>query len=891
MKTLVIAEKPSAAIDIRKGLEKYGSFKKLDWGFESDQYVITWLVGHVLSLKEPQDYPDWDKKWENNTLPWFPPNNQYEYKENEKTKDVFKKVSAFMKRKDISLIINACDAEREGDLIFWELYDYLKLNTPVKRFWESASLTPNVVQHVIEHDLKDESFYGPRREAAYARAFADLLLGMNFTVGFTVKAKRLLTMGRVQTPTLAILVQRKQEIENFKPEDYFEIEASFQNEHGQYKGMWFKKELSETRFGKKEEAEAIVSKIQGKKGKVIKKDVKKEEEKHKLLYSLTTLQQEANKKFGFTATKTLEVAQKLYETHKILSYPRSESEVLGSEHVKKLEPTLKAINIGEYASFATHILNTGIKITDRFINDKKLTDHHAIVPMDVKPDLSALSSDEKKIYDLVVKRFLSVFYPAAQYEKTEIVTEVEGETFKTSGRIEIDPGWKVVYGKEADDEEDNKKEKEDKLPIINKDEESDVIRVQLHSKKTQPPKHYNENTLLGVMKNPKKFLDDKELQEAMASTEAGLGTPATRAAIIENLVHRGYVERKGKQLIATTLGEQLVSVCPDELKSPEITADWEQKLRDVSLGDMTKDEFMSQIEEYVKKNIHALQNSTLGVNFAKSNGTIIGKCPVCRSDFLEREKSFSCASSTKENPCIGLPKHFAGKTITTNQVKLLIEKGKTNMIKGFKSKAGKKFDAMLELKDGKIQFSFGNEAKETELSCPVCNGKMIENDKFYTCENSTKENPCLGIPKVVASKKLTLAHVKQILDKGETEPISGFKSKKGTNFSAKLKRNDKRLEFEFVSNQKETSLKCPLCGGSIVQNDKAFGCSNWKEKNCQFRIWSTIAGKKLNEKIVTELIANKETKQKIDGFTSKSGKLFSAKLKLNDKNQVEFVFE
>lgn len=890
MKTLVIAEKPSAANDIRKGLEAYGSFKKLDWAFESDQYVITWLVGHVLSLKEPKEYENWGGKWSLDILPWFPPDNVYEYKENGKTRDVFKKVSAYMKRSDIGLIINACDAEREGDLIFWEIYDYLKLTTPVKRFWESASLTPKVVQRVMEEDLKEESFFGPRREAAYARAFADLLLGMNFTVGFTSKANTLLHMGRVQTPTIAILAQRKKEIDAFREEPYFELDAHFKNKAGTYKGKWFKGQLGDVRFEKKEDAEAILSRIQGGDGTVTKKEVKKELEQHRLLYSLTTLQQDANTKFGFTASQTLELAQALYETHKILSYPRSESEVLGSEHVKQLEPVLRAINLPPYDAFVEQILSRGIKTTDRFINDKKLTDHHAIIPTEVKPDLSRLSKDEARIYDLVAKRYLSVFYPAAEYEKTEIVTEVKGETFKTSGKIEIDPGWKVVYGKEADLDEDEKKEKEEKLPMIEKNEVNQVEKLDLQSKKTSPPKHYNERTLLGAMKNPKRFLEDKELQDAMASAEAGLGTPATRAAIIENIVQRGYVERKGKQLIATELGQKLIEICPEGLKSPEITADWEQKLRDVSNGELTKDAFMQEIEQYIQDNIQDLRAATLTVDFRqiKNDEVKIGVCPTCQSDVVERNNVFSCVKNTKEAPCFVIFKKIAGKTLTTKQAKQLLEEKKTAVIKGFVSSKKKKFDAMLVIKEGKVEFQFPT--GETGLSCPLCQGAVIERDKVYFCENNSKESPCLAIFKTVAGKKLTATHVKQLLEKGETGTIEGFTSTSGSKFSAKLRLEAGRIKFK-MEERKELSVACPKCGGKIVENSKAFGCSNWKTKNCSFTIWKVVSGKTLNEAVVHELIQKRKTEQKLTGFKNKEGKKFEAFLELNDAGKVVFSFE
>lgn len=892
MKTLIIAEKPSAAIDIRKGLEKYGSFKKLDWGFESQKYIVTWLVGHVLQLKQPKDYPSWEGKWSLSVLPWFPPGNQFEYKENPKTRDVFKKVSTFIKRKDVGLIINACDAEREGDLIFWEVYDYNKVNTPVKRFWESASLTPKVVQNVIENDLKDESFWRPRKDASYARAFADLLLGMNFTVGFTAKARTTLHMGRVQTPTIAILAKKRKEIDAFKTEKYFEVEAEFENKEGIYKGTWFKNKLGNTRFDKKEEADRVVNKINGKQGKVVKKDVIEEKVKHDLLYSLTTLQQDANKKFGYKASKTLKLAQSLYETHKILSYPRSESEVLGEDHVPQLKPTLQAINSGSYQPFANHILTQGIKTTKRFVNNDKLTDHHAIIPTTVKPNISKLSKDEQNIYDLVVKRFLSCFYPEAKYEKTEIVTEVEQETFKTSGKIEIDAGWKVVYGK------DDSNAKEAKLPIIAQDEINKVKRSESNNKETKPPKHYTEGTLLGVMKNPKKLLTDKELKDAI--TGAGLGTPATRDAVIENIVKRGYIARKGKQLIATDLGMKLIEVSPDELKSPEITADWEQKLKDISNGKLDQATFMEEINQYIKKNINDLSNRQLSVDFnqVKNNDRAVGKCPKCKDGIvLEYKKAYACSNSTKESPCFVVFPTIAKKKLTTNQVKQLVEKEKTSLIKGFTGKKGK-FDAYLVLdKDKKVTFSFGDQTKkreETSFKCPSCQeGDIVETEKGYFCNKSTRDKRCFMMAKKIASKAINQKQFKQLIENKETDEIEGFKGKKGP-FSAKLKINGNKVDFEFVNKPKKTKeigFNCPFCSGKVVENKIGFGCSQWKEKSCKFFVKKEISGKKISEKIVKELLQNKKT-SKLEGFKSRKGSNYSASLKLNtEEKKVELSFD
>jgi len=822
MKTLIVAEKPSAAREYKAALEKkYDKFTKgsnSERFFENSQFIITWARGHLLSSLEPRDY-DHFEGWKLDALPIYPPNGNLDYKIGKDTSKDFKDISGVLQRKDVSEIVNGCDPGREGELIFWEMYDYLKLSKPVKRLW-CPSMTEDSILEAFD-DLKNEAFSFPRRDAAYARAYADWVLGMNLTIGFSVKANRgkALHVGRVQTPTIALLAQRRKEIDDFKPQKYFEIEANF---GGKYKGMWFKKQLGNTRFDTKEDAEAVVAKIQNKTGKVIKKEVKKQEEGHKLLYSLTTLQQEANNKFGFTADETLQIAQSLYETHKILSYPRSDSNYLGKDHVKTLQPRIQAVNVANFSTFASHILSTGIKTTKRFVDDSKLTDHHAIIPTEAKPNLSALSSQELKIYELVVKRFLSVFYPNAIYEKTEIVTEVENETFKTSGKIEIDPGWKVVYGAEADDEEEDKKgtEKEAKLPPIDQDETNDVQKTELLAKDTKPPKHYTDATLLAAMANPKKFLDDKELQEALQEADAGLGTPATRAAVIKSIIARGYVERQKKNIVATDLGMQLIEVCPEELKSPEITAEWEQKLNFIQEEKLNKVQFVKEIHDYVERNLVRLKNEELSVSFkkeGKNQGIVAGTCPECNSDVMERNikvkdrvtgkekpmKMYACVNASKEDPCFVMFEVMNGKKISMKHIKQLMKNKKTDSIEGFVSQKGTKFSAPLvwDEKEKKVKFDFSApEQKSSGISCPICSkGSLNELSWGYGCSNY-KEGCKFSIGKEMFGKKITMTIVKEIASKKKTKKMDGFVSKAGKAYSASLVLDEKekkvKLSFE-----------------------------------------------------------------------------------------------
>lgn len=807
-KILVVAEKPSAAKDFVAGLETYGKFKRIEQGYESDKYIVTNARGHLLALKEPKDYPNWVGKWNQQPLPWYPPDDVFDYIIPKSTADAYKSVKTVMKRNDISMIVNACDAGREGDLIFYEIYDSLKLKIPVKRFYESAVLTPKNVQHIMNNDLKGDDFTLPRRDAAYARAYADLLLGMNFTVGFTTKAGALLHMGRVQTPTIAILAKRREEIDNFVPEDYFEIETTFQNDHGSYKGMYFKGQLSNTKLKTKEEATAIVNQVEGQQGLVTKKDVKNVNEGHPLLYSLTTLQQHASRKYGYTATKTLELTQKLYETHKILSYPRSDSEVIGTDHVKSLPDRLQAISVTPYQQFVSEIQQKNYGPGKKMVDDKKLTDHHAIIPTEVKPNLASLTTEEKNIYDLVVKRFLAAFYPDAVYEKTEIVTEVATHTFKTSGRIEMDPGWKVVYGADVEEENDKKKGKEEQLPRIEKDEQNEVKEVKELAKKTQAPKHYTEADLLGIMKNPKKLIDDKELQDIMAEKDAGLGTPATRDSIIEKIVKQGYVERQKKNLVATDLGMKLVQVSPEGLKSPEITASWEKKLHDIEIKENTKNQFMTEIKQYIEENLLKLKEQGLTVTFSRNrteDEETPYTCPKCKGKIVFRKLKttsvYACSNHTKETPCIQVYEKTLGKKLTKSQIKQLFEKGKTSEIKGLKNQSGVSYDAPIgfNLETLRVIPIFEKKASssvKSNVTCPLCGGTISENKLAFGCSN-WKAKDCKFTVWKNGSTLLNINSIQKMIDSGETEVISDFLERdKKTKYKAVyvFNKNDKKIE-------------------------------------------------------------------------------------------------
>lgn len=824
-KTLIVTEKYSVVGDFLKALEDFGKFDmstRRDRYYENDKYVIAWLQGHFLSTIQPKEYPDYEEKggWSLKALPYQTKDGYHcDFKINPKVSKEFQQIKKVMLRKDIDLIINACDAEREGELIFWEMYDYLKLKNPVKRFWESSVMTKKNILDILNGKLKDESFYKPIRDAAYARQFADWMLGMNFTTGFTIKSGirgRALHMGRVKTPTIAILVNRELEIQNFKAQHYYEIDADF----GKYKGKWFSGNIGNTKIEKQEEALAIVEKVKDKIGIVTSKEVTEDKEFPKSLYDLPGLQYDAGKKLGLSAKQVLEVAQSLYDKHKVLSYPRTESTVLGEEHVAEIPKKLESVSYDDFIPFVSEIKSNGIPTNKRFINNEELTDHHAIVPTEVKPNLSAMNDTEKAVYEMVVRRFLSVFYPPALYEKTNIVTTVEGETFKTNGKILIDAGWKVVYGGEADEDEEEtedkdkknkgkgKKEKEQKLPPIDKDESNTVVEVKEEAKETKPPKRFTEPELVKIMKQPSSLLDDKELKQVMKG--AGLGTGATRDSILEEIVRQEYVEKKGKAqvMIPTELAMKSIGISPEELKSPQITAEWEMKLKEVSQGKYPVTEFLNGITEYVTKNLEELKNTTFEVSFQSvndaQNGTPIGaNCPDCGKEVLEKKNVYSCQSHTKDSSCFVVFKTVGKKKISASQVKQIASKGVSNLIKGFTSQKGTKFDAKLkwnkETKKVEYEFEKKEPPKQTNLTCPFCGkGEIKESPKAFGCSNW--QGGCkFTVWKVTSGKKMTLDIVKKLVEEKQTDKMSGFKSANGKEYSARLVLNieKKKIDFSF----------------------------------------------------------------------------------------------
>lgn len=583
-------------------LQKFwDALKKKEGCIYNDNYIVSWAVGHLVSLCEPEEYDAVYKSWRFDHLPIIPREMRLKIlPETEKQFEILKKL---MNSKAVDSLVCATDSGREGELIFRYIYKMAGCSKPFMRLWIS-SMTDEAIKEGFEK-LKPGTEYDNLYYSARCRSEADWLVGMNASRAFTIRYNALLSVGRVQTPTLAIIAARQKEIDNFIPVEYFEVQVNY----GSLKGTWYDKEVSNTRISDEEKAKQIQEKVKGKNGLVTEIIREKKQQPFPQLYDLTELQRDANRRFGFSAKKTLSIAQSLYEKHKLITYPRTDSRYLTTDMVSTIKPTLECINIPPYSQYIEKLLNLPhLPAGKRLVDNNKVSDHHAIIPSKRKPDLKKLTEDERKIYDYVVRRFIAVFYPPLQFETTGVHICVADETFYSSGKLITDPGWKVLY---ADD--DKQGDEDQILPDVKK---GDIVAVHdstILKKKTTPPKPYTEAGLLSAMENAGRFVEDEELKEQLK--DSGIGTPATRAAIIERLISVGYIARKGKSLIPTSKGISLIEIVPEELKSPETTGKWERALSNIARGSMEPKKFMNSIERYVNYIIESARVKKSGVVF------------------------------------------------------------------------------------------------------------------------------------------------------------------------------------------------------------------------------------------------------------------------------------
>jgi DNA topoisomerase-3 len=694
---LIVAEKPSVGRDIANALGKHS---RKNGTLVGSGWTVTWALGHLAELAPPDAYGEQYKRWRLETLPILP--EKFKVRVNHKTREQFAVVKNLLRDPGVTEVVNACDAGREGELIFAYLYGLSGCTKPVFRLWIS-SLTPEAIREGFD-SLRDGQSMKPLEEAARSRGEADWIVGMNATRAYSVRFGRpgnVLSVGRVQTPTLNLLVDREREIEDFKPEKFWTVHARFAREDATYAGVWFKNK--QNRLKEKEAAEKIAEKVRGGTGLVRKAEKKVSSEKPPLLFDLTELQRNANARFGFTAERTLRAAQALYEERKLITYPRTSSRYLSKDMVGGFEQRIEAAGaLPSLAPFAERLLALSkLPINRRIVDDAKVTDHHAIVPTSKKLS-GELPPDEAKVYDLVARRFLAVFFPAARFENTTVITEVRKETFLSKGRVVLEAGWRALYPGGVG----GKKEKElPVLPPIEVGQEWRVAKVGVKEGETKPPPRYSESALLGAMETAGKFVEDEELRQAMK--ESGLGTPATRAAIIERLIQVGYVEREKKILVPTGKGRALISLLEDsQLSSPELTARWEERLAKMEQGAEHRPAFMADIKSFATSLVEEVR--TMEGKIVSISRTPLGTCPKCGSPVVETKKAYGC-SAWKSSGCdFVIWKQVAGKRLSETQAKQLLTRGRTSQLKGFKSKAGKPYTAALKLDgDHRVRLDFG----------------------------------------------------------------------------------------------------------------------------------------------------------------------------------------
>jgi DNA topoisomerase-3 len=919
-KALIIAEKPSVASDISKAL---GKFQKHEDYFENDQYVISSAVGHLLTIVPPPGVEAAKGKWSFKCLPVIPPH--FDLEPIEKSEPRLRVLKKLIKREDVTELINACDAGREGELIFRNIVRHAKAKQPIKRLW-LQSMTPASIREGFAELRSDESMQ-PLSDAATSRSEADWLVGINGTRAMTAFNSKLggffkTTVGRVQTPTLAIVVEREAKIRKFVSRDYWEVIGTFDAAAGNYTGRWFDEKFSRSddeqakaeRVWDKATAEALRDKCLGKPG-IVTEESKPTTSMSPLLYDLTSLQRDANSRFGFSAKNTLGLAQALYERHKVLTYPRTDSRALPEDYVATVKTTLGMLGETSYKPFADQILKSDwVRPNKRIFNNAKISDHFAIIPTSFAP--RALSEPEQKLYDLVTKRFLAIFYPAAEFLETSRITRVEDEPFKSAGKVLVSPGWLTVYGKESDSDETPS------LAPVKAGETVKTSAVEVKENVTKPPARYSEATLLSAMEGAGKLVDDDELREAM--NEKGLGTPATRAAIIEGLIYEGYILRNGRELQATakafSLMELLNGLGIPELTKPELTGDWEFQLKEMQRKKISRAQFMSGIAEMTRRIVDRakqFEHDTIPGDF----GLLKVPCPKCGGVIHEKYKQFQC-----EKCDFAFWKTLCSRMFEPEEVEQLITAKQIGPLQGFRSKKGFPFAAVLKMNaENKVEFDFGNGGKDGENAapmdftgkeplgkCPKCGAQVFDGGMNYVCEKQAGvEKSCdFRTGKIILQQEISPEQVKKLLAEGKTELLKGFISKKtNRKFEAFLIVKDGKTAFEFPVREKkgktrssepppkidftgkEVIGKCPKCGGNVCDTEAGYLCekSQSETKPCKFKIGKVILEQPIEPEQAKKILADKKSDQ-LDKFISKAGKPFPAFLVMDAKGKITFDF-
>lgn len=806
-KKLIIAEKPSVAADIARAL---GGFTRKGDYFESDEYVLSSAVGHLLQLALPEEHDVKKGKWSFARLPVVPPH--FDLAPIEKNEPRLNVLLKLIKRKDVTGLINACDAGREGELIFRYIAQYSKTKKPIERLW-LQSMTQGAIREGFAALRADRDML-PLADAAKSRSEADWLVGINGTRAMTAFNSKeggfyLTTVGRVQTPTLAILLEREERIRAFKARDYWEVHARFGAKAGEYAGRWFDGTFKKDEDGERKaervwdekRAAAIAAACSGKTG-IATEETKPSTQASPLLYDLTSLQREANGRFGFSAKGTLALAQSLYERHKVLTYPRTDARALPEDYIGTVKKTMDALALDKaYAPFAKQVLKGGwVKPNRRIFDNSKISDHFAIIPTLQAP--GHLSEPEQKLYDLVVRRFLAVFFPSAEFLQTTRITTVGEEQFRTDGRVMQSPGWLAVYGKSLQEETVT-------LPAIEQGEKVKTVEVNAVANQTRPPARYNEATLLSAMEGAGKLLEDDELREAMGAK--GLGTPATRAAVIEGLINEKYLERQGRELKPTWKAFRLFFALRhfgvDEITSPELTGDWESKLKQMEQAKLPRAKFMEHIEQVTRDLVERVRNGTIPET---AFATVAAPCPKCGGVIQETYRKFQCQKCD-----FYIWPVLLGREWSPEEVAELVTNRFIGPLNGFRSKQGRPFSAGLKLSaENRIEFDFGQpldgegaeapdfSGQEALGACPKCNARVFEHGVSYVCEKSVgPERSCdFRSGRMILQQPVEREQMQKLLATGRTDLLVNFVSRKGRKFKAFLvKTPGGKIGFEFMA--------------------------------------------------------------------------------------------
>jgi DNA topoisomerase-3 len=827
-KSLIIAEKPSVAADISRAL---GGFTRHGDYYESDDYVLSSAVGHLLEIGMPEEEEVKRGKWTFAHLPAIP--SKFELKPIEKSAGRLKTLLKLIKRKDVTALINACDAGREGELIFRYIASYAKTDKTVLRVW-LQSMTKAAICEGFEALRKDKEMQ-PLADAATCRSESDWLVGINGTRAMTAFNSKsggfqLTTVGRVQTPTLAVLVEREKKIRAFVPKHYWELIGTFQAKAGEYTGRWFDEnfkkqddapDLRAERLWSEAKAKEIAARCLGQPA-TVEEETKPSTQNSPLLYDLTTLQREANTRFGFSARTTLSLAQALYEKHKVLTYPRTDARALPEDYIGTVKATLKMLaDSNAYGTMADKVLKQKwVKPNKRVFDNSKISDHFAIIPTLAAP--KALTELETKLYDMVVRRFLAIFYPPAEFLLTTRISRVGKDAFKTEGKVLVSPGYLTVYGKEAQGDEAS-------LVPMKKGEKPIAENVEVSAQVTRPPARYTEATLLSAMEGAGKAIEDDELREAMR--EKGLGTPATRAQIIEGLLQERYAHREGKELIPTAKAFSLMTLLHGlgvpELFSPELTAEWEYKLGEMERGKIKREAFMRDIIKMTQHIVGQAKNyesDTIPGDFA----TLHEPCPKCGGEVHEKYKKFQCVN---EKCGFGFWKIMGGRQLEPIEADILLKTREIGPLEGFRSRLGRAFSAKLKMNDAfEVVFDFDNGDgddsgepvdfgdQQTLGKCPKCKARVFERGSVYVCEKAVgAEKTCdFRSGRTILQREIAREQMEKLLKKGKTDLLQFMSMRTKRPFSAYLVvQPDRKIGFEFEprdegANNRGTRTVTPL---------------------------------------------------------------------------------